>query len=167
MDQYRELGNRLRGLQPKTAILYQGIVRSVEGKTCSVEIDGLEIADVRLRATTTEEGEELLITPAVGSGVIVGSLTGDITDLVVLSIDRADTISLHGGKQGGLVLVRNLVGRLNTLEDDLNSLKQALSSWTPIPKDGGASLKASTATWAGQRLIKTQATDLENTKIKQ
>lgn len=167
MDIYRELGNRLKSLQPKTAILYQGVVRSVEDRTCSVEVDGLEIPDVRLRATTSTEDEELLITPAIGSGVIVGSLTGDITELIVLSIDRAETITLHGGRQGGLVLIRNLVDRLNALEDDLNSLKQALSSWTPIPNDGGASLKAGIGAWFGQRLSKTQVTDLENNKIKQ
>lgn len=167
MDQYRVLGDKLRQLSPKQTPLYQGVVRAVEGLTCTVEVDGLEIPDVRLRATTSKEDEELLITPAIGSGVVVGSLTGDIADLVVLSVDRAESIVINGGRLGGLVIVGDLVGKLNTLEKDINSLKRVFTSWIPVPKDGGAALKASVSSWAGQTLIETKVRDLENPKIKQ
>lgn len=167
MDMYRELGERLKGLRHKTVVLYQGEVESVEGKTCTIHIDGLSIPDVRLRATTKEEDEELLITPAVGSMVIVGDLVGDLSQLVILAIDRAETITMHGGKLGGLVIAGNLTERLNAIERDLNALKQACSSWVPIKQDGGAALKASIASWAGQRLTETKIRDLENINIKQ
>ena len=167
MDAYRELQERLKKLGGKALSLYQGIVESVEGTTCTVVIDGLAIPDIRLRATTTEDDMELLIIPAVGSGVIVGSLTGGFEQLVILSIDRADQIILNGGHRGGLVLVHELTQRVNTLERDLNELKESLLAWIPTPQDGGISLKTKLAPWAGRKLILTQVRDLENPKIKQ
>ena len=167
MDAYRELQERLKKLGGGTLSLYQGIVESVEGTTCTVVIDGLAVPDIRLRATTTDDDMELLITPAVGSGVIVGSLTGGYEQLVILSVDRADQIIINGGHHGGLVLVNELTRKLNSLEKELNDLKEVMSTWTPIPQDGGASLKSAVLSWAGQKLRKTQACDLENPKIKQ
>lgn len=166
MDSYRELGERLKGLQNRGGVLYQGIVRSIEGKTCSVEVDGLSIPEVRLRPSTTDEEEELLITPSVGSVVIIGSLSGELRDLVVLSVDRAEQIILMGGKRGGLVLVGELTDKLNTLEEEISSLKRVFSSWTPIPQDGGASLKSSIASWSSKTLTKTQKSELEHPNIK-
>lgn len=168
MDRYRELGDRFRSLsQSKASTFYQGIVRSIEGNSCTVDIEGLDIPDIRLRASLTEEGEELLITPKVGTAVLVGSLSGDINNLAVLSVDVADTIVFHGGKRGGLVLSPELVARLNAIEEELNSLKQAVKSAVTVPNDGGASFKAGLMSWAGKALVKTQQRDIENTQIKQ
>ena len=167
MDAYRELHERLKKLGESTPSLYQGIVESVEGTTCTVMIDGLSIPDIRLRATTTDDDMELLIIPAVGSGVIVGSLTGGYEQLVILSIDRANQIILNGGHRGGLVLVHELTQRVNSLERELNDLKENLLAWIPTPQDGGMSLKTKLAPWAGRKLILTQVKDLENPKIKQ
>ena len=167
MDAYRELQERLRKLGGRALSLYQGVVESVEDGTCTVIIDGLAIPDIRLRATTTEDDMELLIIPAVGSGVIVGSLTGGFEQLVILSIDRADQIILNGGHRGGLVLVHELTQRVNTLERELNDLKESLLAWIPTPQDGGLSLKTKLTPWAGRKLVLTQVRDLENPKIKQ
>ena len=167
MDAYRELQERLKKLGGRTLSLYQGVVESVEGSTCTVTIDGLAIPDIRLRATTTNDDMELLITPAVGSVVIVGSLTGEFDQLVILSIDRADQIILNGGHRGGLVLVHELTQRVNTLERELNDLKESLLAWIPTPQDGGLSLKTKLTPWAVRKLVLTQVRDLENPKIKQ
>lgn len=167
MDAYRELQERLKKLGGRTLSLYQGVVESVEGSTCTVTIDGLAIPDIRLRATTTNDDMELLITPAVGSVVIVGSLTGEFDQLVVLSIDRADQIILNGGHRGGLVLVHELTQLVNSLERELNDLKESILAWIPTPQDGGLSLKTKLTSWAGRKLVLTQVRDLENPKIKQ
>lgn len=167
MDVYRELGERLRGMKQTAPILYQGVVKSVEGSTCTVEIDGLDIPDVRLRASTTSDDLELLITPAIGSAVIIGSLSGDLTQLAVLSVDRAETIVIGGGQQGGLVLVHELVQKLNALESDLNTLKKAVQRAVIVPQDGGASFRTSLLSWAGQQLPKTTAQQIANPNVKQ
>lgn len=167
MDEYRELRERLSGLQPRRSYLYQGVVQSVEGLSCTVLIDGLAVPDVRLRATMTQEGEELLIRPALGSGAIVGSLTGELDQLVLLMVDKAEELILHGGSQGGLVLVGALCKRLNTLERALNELKQTIAGWTPTPQDGGLSLKAQLTAWTSSTLPITKERELENPKIRQ
>lgn len=168
MDAYRELGERLKALSAKrSAPLYQGIVQSIEGNTCTIEVDGIEIPDVRLRASISSDSDELLIIPAIGSVVIVGSLTSDIYQLVVLAVDRADTIIVHGGKRGGLVLVEELTDKLNSIEQEINQLKKILASWTPVPNDGGASLKGALVSWSGSHLTETQRRDIENPNIKQ
>ena len=167
MDSYRQLAQHLSGLKARKASLYQGFVKSVEGKTCTVQIDGLDVPDVRLRASTTDEESEIILVPAVGSAVIVGALSDDFGQLVILSVDKVDTITVHGGKQGGLVLAPSLVEKLNALEDDINNLKQAIKSAPTVPNDGGSSFKAGLQGWAGVALTKTKQSDIENSKVKQ
>lgn len=167
MDSYRQLAQHLSGLKTRKASLYQGFVQSVEGNTCTVQIDGLDVPDVRLRASTTDEDSELILIPAVGSAVIVGALSDDFGQLVLLSMDKVETITIHGGKQGGLVLAPSLVRKLNALEDDINNLKQAIQSAPTVPNDGGSAFKASLQSWAGASLPKTKQSDIENSKVKQ
>lgn len=166
MDQYRELLERLAHAGGgKPTILYQGIVAEVADITCTVDIDGLSVPDVRLRASTEVDGAQILLRPAVGSVVIVGSLTGDLDHLVVLSMDRAEEVIINGGSLGGIVKVKELTSKLNTLEREINDIKQVLSSWTPVPNDGGASLKAAVASWAGKPITLTRREDYEDTKV--
>lgn len=79
----------------------------------------------------------------------------------------ADGVVLNGGSLGGLVKVEELTGRLNTIENDINSLKSVFTGWVPTPQDGGAALKSSATSWAGQRLTPTKRGDYENEKVKQ
>jgi hypothetical protein len=90
--------------------------------------------------------------------VSVGESTVKITD---------GLIEFNGGENKGMVLVESITDRLNKIEDDINSLKTAMTSWTPVPQDGGAALKGATASWASQRLVNTQVSDIENDKITQ
>jgi len=71
------------------------------------------------------------------------------------------------GSFDGLIKVNPLVTKINALENDLNNLKIAFSTWIPVPTDGGAALKAASSGWASQTIINTVKSDLENTKIKQ
>lgn len=129
MDAYKELGDRLRGIATghKMPTMMQGIVRSVEGTTCSVEVEGLVIPDVRLRASGVEGSGELIIIPAIGSVVLLGSLSGDLSELAVLSVDKAERIRLSGeitindGSLGGLVNIHALTDKINALISHLNS----------------------------------------------
>lgn len=166
MDPYRELREHLRRIAGGApATLYQGVVTQVSDLTCEVSIDGLHVPDVRLRASTEVDGAQLLMRPAVGAVVIMGTLTGDLDHLVVLSMDRAEEVIINGGELGGLIKVQELTNKLNTLEREVNDIKQVLSSWTPIPNDGGASLKAAVASWAGKSLTLTRREDYEDTKV--
>lgn len=167
MDPYRELRELLANIGGgKATNLYQGVVTALSDITCEVSIDGLSIPDVRLRASTEVDGAQIIVRPAVGSVVIVGSLTGDLDHLVVLSMDRAEEVIINGGKLGGLIKVQELTQKLNALESEVNNLKQLFASWVPVKGDGGAVLRGLLGSWAGKRLTPSRREDYEDTKVK-
>lgn len=164
-------------------VFFSAQVVSVQGDTCTVNIDGLELSDIRLTPTTTERDDTLLLTPAIDSFVLVGSLSGDLNNLCVLASDTLASLELtigtigvfidkegvvlNGGKLGGLVKLEDLTKKINVLENQLNQLKNILKGWTPAPNDGGAALKGAISTWAGQPIAITKSSELENLKVKQ
>jgi hypothetical protein len=77
-----------------------------------------------------------------------------------------DDIQFNGGANGGLIKINDLVSKLNAVENDLNTLKNIFTAWVPIPRDGGAKLKADATAWSTQTITPTQTTDIENDKIK-
>ena len=167
MNEYSKLNNLLKGVGGgKNITIYQGIVNRIDGCLCEVQIGNIAIPDVRLRASETGDDGEMLVTPKVGSAVTIGSLSGDLSQLVVLQVDHIETIVINGGKLGGLINIEQLTEKLNTIEDDINSLKKVMSTWTPVAQDGGAALKASVSTWSGQALTKSQRGDYEDVTVK-
>ena len=167
MNEYSKLKDYLSGIGGKGIAIIQGIVKSVSGKLCEVEIGNIVIPDVRLRASELDDGGEMLVTPKEGSAVIVGSLSGDLSQLVVLQVDHIDSIVINGGELGGLINIEQLTEKLNAIEDDINSLKTAMgTSWVVAPQDGGAALKTAISTWASQQLTRSEKSDYEDEKIK-
>ena len=90
MDDYRQLQEHLRNVAGgrKTISIYQGIVKSVDGNLCEVTVGNINIPGVRLKASELADDGLMLITPKVGSAVTIGSLSGDLTELVVLHVDH-------------------------------------------------------------------------------
>ena len=122
MDNYKELAQLVRNAAGKAQLsLMQGIVRKTSGLTCEVEIGGIAVPDVRLRASEAGIGGQLLATPKVGTAVIVGSLSGDLTQLVVLAVDQAESITINGGKLGGLINIEPLTQKINELVQAFNA----------------------------------------------
>lgn len=126
MDDYRKLRDRLKALQPQRATLMMGVVVRIDGLEAVVRMGSTEVT-ARLRATALPGAGQLLITPAVGSAVVLGSLSGDLTELVVLAVDKADRIemtgevTLNGGSLGGLINVGDLTTKLNELVQTFNT----------------------------------------------
>lgn len=171
MDQYAKLRILLRGMcrdsmEGKYPLLFQAEVKGVEGDSCTVDIAGLQLTDVRLKSVINGETEDvLLVVPPVGSKVLLGTLTGDYRDLAILSVERFERIILGGADFGGLVKATELTEKLNVLEKEINDLKSVLSGWTPVAQDGGAALKGAITAWSGSVLQTTRQTDIENSKI--
>lgn len=121
------------------------------------------------------------VVPAKDSTAAIVGLDGNINKPVFISYTEveqvyvqvgessvqitSDAVTFNGGENKGLVLAESLCDRLNTIEDDINSLKQIFSSWAPQAMDGGATLQTLASTWAGQTLQKTAVGDIENEKI--
>ena len=113
---------------PPQLAVYQGEVVAVDGETCTVVFASQRVEGVRLRASLAEVEEQLLVVPKVGSAVIVGSLSGDLAELVVLVVDEVERIEINGGKLGGLVNIEPLVDKLNELVRSFNAHTHTIPS---------------------------------------
>lgn len=122
MDEYRQLQEHLRGLSGigKSIAIYQGIVKSVNGNLCEVTIGGISIPGVRLKASEIDDDGKMLVTPKIGSAATIGSLSGDLAELVVLQVDHIESIVINGGKLGGLINIEQLTEKINNLVDTFN-----------------------------------------------
>jgi hypothetical protein len=67
---------------------------------------------------------------------------------------KADGTCEIGGNTDFMVRFSKLKEAFDELQDDVTTLKQAFSSWVVVPSDGGAALKAASATWAGTAFTK-------------
>lgn len=177
MSRERDIKEAIRAIASvggKGGLMLVGDVKSVDGESCTVDVDGIELGDVRLTAVADGGDGQLVIIPEIGSKVLLADLSdGNLRDLAVVVYTKVekitgafDSIEINGGNNGGLVNIQDLTDKLNNLERDINKLKQALLTWTPVPQDGGAALKAGVSSWAAQLLVQTKVSDMEDTKIK-
>lgn len=139
--------------------------------TCTVKpADGRALLyGVRLRAAIDDSDLGVVAIPAKGSSVVVAYLLGDDARPVVVATSDVERVVircqgeasievasdgkviLNGGDHGGLVKIQELVTNLNRNVAMLSAMKTAFSSWSPVPTDGGAALKAvMTAALAGK-----------------
>jgi len=180
-------------MMTRASMLVEGVVFSVDEVkfTCVVTVntsnaDGSETATkinkVPLKVLQGAQAS-LIEIPKVGSNCLVCFRDNNIQRCQLFSTDQSDKILVkignttlqadingwvfNGGSLGGLIKIDSNVTKLNNLENDINALKTAFSSWVVVATDGGAALKAITATWFAQQLTPTVKADLENTKIKQ
>jgi hypothetical protein len=112
------------------------------------------------------------IKPSPGSVCLIGIIDGQEVFTFLINAENAERVETkageivyNGGKNAGLVKVKELTAKINALEKDLNSLKQIISMWVPVPRDGGASLKAAITQWCGQRITETKQAEIEDAKI--
>jgi len=165
-------------------------------RTCEVEpVEGATLYDVRLQSIPSQSGG-FLIVPNINSKVVVSYLNSQTAFInLYSSIDRievngdetvegdltvngdftmdgdgvvtTDSFQFNGGKKGGLIILSNLVSRLNDLEALFTQLQTDLTSWVPVPTDGGAALKALLgAGFLLESIPDSADADFENTKIK-
>jgi len=129
MNPLSEIRKSIKGMTSGNGRLFTAKVLSADDETCCVEIDGLVVSDVQLRAVVNGEESGILITPKTGSYVTVADLSGDLTRIVVvgfsevekISIDAEADIVINGGGYGGLIRIEDLVGAINRLVEVFNS----------------------------------------------
>lgn len=176
MDELSKIKKSIKKIASENRIntVFTAKVESVDGETCSLNIDGMVVSDARLRSVINGENSKILITPEIGSCVMVADISaGKFNDFAVIGysqiekieIDANDKIILNGGGNHGLVKIEELTQKLNSIERDINNLKSVFSDWTPASNDGGAALKSSVETWASNQLTITQKSDYEDTNV--
>lgn len=163
MDNVKQLLTEILRTEFSNKLAFVGEVVSVDGTMAqikNIETEGV-YENVRLQA---HPGSGVLIIPTNGSYVIVGRMSGG-NGYIAMTSD-ADSIQLLDGSYGGLIKIDELVTKLNTLEQDLNALRDQFDTWVVVPNDGGAALKALLSpTWTVPQLTETEKEDLENTEI--
>lgn len=161
MDQYRRLRDNLMQMMGagKEITIWQGIVKSVEGTTCTVTFGTLDVEGVRLRASLAENESHLLIVPKVGTAVVVGSLSNDLSMLVVLAVDEVESITINGGKLGGLINIESLTQKINELVRTFNNHTHQVST------TGSATAQTGTAAAVTSKASELNKSDYEDTKV--
>lgn len=160
-------------------VVVDGVVLSVDETkfTCDVQIGtGVDVStffDVPLRVLTSNQASIIEI-PEPNTPCLIGFRDGNTGNPQMWGVHKAlkilvkcDNIVFNDGTLGGLIVLNDAVSRWNKIEQDINALKTAFSSWIVAPNDGGQALKTATAAWYGQPLAITTQTDVENPKIKQ
>lgn len=112
MDKYRRLADLLKGRNEAKETFFTATFVSSQGDTCTINVDGLQLDGVRMKPTTTETKNKVLLTPAEGSDVLVGSFSGDFSNLFVLSADEVENIEITCNGQNVMKLVSQLIQTL-------------------------------------------------------
>jgi hypothetical protein len=159
----KTIGDAVRRLVHDPQSAHYGIigkVTAVNNKTCDVApLNGdADILEVRLQA---EQKKGILITPVVGSVVIVSMLSKD--EGFVSMFSEVDEIELRGSAFTS-VKGAELALELNKTNELLKAIKTALINWVPAPGDGGAALKALIAPIVS--LLPGDFSNIQNTKVK-
>lgn len=167
--------NKMTGQHKVDQITYvDAMVNSVDVKRriCScTAISGhteYDLPTVKLMAVV-DDG--LLLIPSIGSSVKVifsqniEPFVCQYSELDNIIIHAVQKIQLNDGSMGGLVVSDVLSKKLNSIEDDINKLKDSMLQWVPVPTDGGAALKTLITDWSIKRIIKTLTSDLQNKSI--
>ena len=117
-------------------------VLSVDGAACKVSRvrDGMVIDKVRLNAITTSD-KGVLVVPKTGTYVLVsrmgenGWFVSQCGEAERITIDAETEIVINGGGNHGLVKVEKMVGWMQKVYNDLQTLTGLLSS-SPVAGNG-------------------------------
>ena len=163
--------------------IFDGIVSHVDESSNMISVDldeGITMPDVLLRAASDDDSTGVIMIPTIGSYVVFAQVRGEhdyvlikttkldkvIVDVAIKLVLNAPETVFNEGNNGGIPIASNVSDRLNVVEKALNDMKQILSSWSPVPNDGGAALKGAIAGWASNKITQTKPDDIENIKIK-
>lgn len=140
-------------------------------RTCDLEPIEANAPRAGIRLQAVESGTTgIVLIPKEGSFIVASffdkttgfvSLTSDVEKILI----DTDLVQYNGGDNGGLINIDDLVTQMNKAQNDLNSLKTAISSWIPVANDGGAALKVALGSFFATQLVLTVKGDMEDTKV--
>ncbi len=145
MDKAAELKRLLREVVGfENSLPIPAKVIEVNGDHCSVEVEeDLVLTDVKLKATIGAGDNQLLITPKIGTNVLLMSLTGELDNLTIVKVDEVESVSfkqkdlsvLLDGKDNK-VSVKNSDTSLLDLFGALKDIIGKITVTTPVGPSG-------------------------------
>ncbi|MDR0829837.1 MAG: hypothetical protein LBN95_06980 [Prevotellaceae bacterium] len=180
MNNYSEIKQRIKNIAGVFALMNEQVpiflakITAVDGATCEIELDGTTLTDVRLRSVINNEDSKLVITPKVGSYVILADLSGGrYTELVAIQYSEIDKIEINtneiiinGGNLGGMVKSEIVANKVSELEKKVNEIITILTGVTIPLAPTGTYPFAPIFSAVSQLLPLSQKSDFENEKIK-
>lgn len=144
--------------------------------------DGLEIDEVRLKSIVDEDNKGLYVVPKVGTKVMLLRI-GSSDTFYCVACEQYEKVVIRGENtsleiDNNLIIfndnelnsfaldINKLKDKINTLEQQLNDLKEVFRNWTPVAQDGGAKLKLGVTSWAATDIVETTVDDIKDPKIK-
>lgn len=129
MNKLKQLKYQLRKVVSANPVYpVMGVVKSIQGDTCTVEVGGLELSGVRLKATA-DGSQNFVLIPAINSNVMMISLDGSIDNLTIVKMDKVAKILFE---ENGLKLdFDSETGKLG-LKNNSTSLHQLFSDLTNL-----------------------------------
>jgi len=155
MDIYGKIAQKVKEIASKNGLgtsIFPAKVTAVSGNTCTVDIGGLAIADVRLKAVVDNNTNQVIILPKKDSHVLVADLSGgNYRQLAVISYSEVEKVSikisettisvdkngivLNGGTSGAVDIVK-LISWMSSVKTDLTTISTSLSGLlggAPVP----------------------------------
>lgn len=172
-DDLREAVRQLAGthLVDKTHMaIAQVISTDLQACTCSVEMITGKTSTKKLTVSLMADvSDGLLLVPTNGSTVIIAwsdhmlPYVAMFSDLQDVYLDATGIITMNQGTLGGLVKVRDLVTKLNTIENKLNQMIASYNAHVhPDPVSGTTGTPTVPITGT---LTPTQVVDIENPNV--
>lgn len=108
MDKYRKLAELLKNRSTKDVFFTAKFISS-QGSTCTILVDDLELDEVRLLPTTAKSDNKVLLTPKVGTDVLIGSLSGDLNNLFIISANEIQDIEITCSEVNLMELISDFI----------------------------------------------------------
>lgn len=172
-DELRQVISKLAGthLVDKTHMAIAQVV-SVDLQACTCTVDMVTGKTSASRLTVSlmaDVADGLLLVPAVDSTVIIAwsdhmlPYVAMFSDLQDVYLDATGKITMNQGTEGGLVKVRDLVTKLNAIENKVNAIISSYNGHVhPDPVSGTTGTPTVPITGP---LTPTQVVDIENPNV--
>lgn len=144
----------------KSDLFMTAQVIRVDADTCTVKCSDDTYEDVLLTPLVSDDETKLLIVPSPGSTVLIADLSsGERRLLQIIVFSQIESITINGGKLGGLVNISALTDKLNNLVSVVNAHTHTVAT------TGTASAQTGTASAIITKASQFRASDYEDTKI--
>lgn len=129
------------------------------------DMSGTLYTDIRKRASVGLPSEGILITPSVGSSVLVSRI-GESDELFIEMFSGVESILFNNGENGGLTITPELKLQLDKMTARIDTLYNAIQNSAVVAGDGGAAFKANMNIILATAKEKEKFSKIENLKIK-
>lgn len=152
---------------PQMTVLGEVISVDMTKQTAEMKLDekGNVTYTVRLKSIVDSEKTGFIVFPAVGAKVLATKIYNK-DDYVMLTCSEAQEVWLRGKANGDLINISDIVGRLNSIEDKVNSIISTFNTHAHTGVTTGGGTSGTTATTVSGSLENTTESDINDEKVK-